>query len=440
MRAGVPRRQRGTALLSCSRRLRPAAAALLAGIAAAPLGANADKTRTISFYNIHTKENMTVVYKKDGKYAAEAMDKIDWVLRDWRKDEAIKMDPELIDLLWEIHTELGSREPIHVVSGYRSRATNDMLRRSVGRQASQSRHILGQAADVHFPDVSVRRLRYCALIRERGGVGYYPTSATPFVHVDTGRVRHWPRLPRHELALLFPSGRTEHLPADGGSITPADARAAKESHKDLALQVAEFQDLRKAPKRPALIAEGTAPPAKPAASPRLAALTPPAPKLTTEPRLVAGPAPAVRPRPDAGPALASLADMPAAPRPATEPAGDMAGRTDWASGWAQAPAWDDEHPEELSYRPFPIAPYLTATASADDPALTRLVHPDIAKTLELLDQADALPPMRLRPGQQMAQLLWAQQFRGGVVNLDELGEAARPPAPGGLGSRAVKTK
>ena len=77
----------------------------------------------------------------------------------------------------------------YVISGYRSRDTNEMLRRTVGGQASQSRHILGKAADVHFPDVPLRMLRYSALIRERGGVGYYPTS--DFVHVDVGRVRTW---------------------------------------------------------------------------------------------------------------------------------------------------------------------------------------------------------------------------------------------------------
>jgi uncharacterized protein YcbK (DUF882 family) len=163
---------------------------------------------------------------KDGKRIPEAMQKINWILRDWRKDEPTEMDPDLIDLVWEVHTELGSAEPIHIISGFRSRSTNDMLRRTVGGQASESRHILGKAMDVHFPDVPVKKLRYSALIRERGGVGYYPTSATPFVHLDTDRVRAWPRLPRTELALLFPSGRTQHQPSEGGSITP-ETRAGR---------------------------------------------------------------------------------------------------------------------------------------------------------------------------------------------------------------------
>src|SRR5262249_24934359 len=156
----------------------------------------------------------------------------------WRLDETTNMDPDLIDLVWEIHNELGSTEPIHIISGYRSRATNDNLSRTVGGQARESRHILGQAMDVYFPGVSLRTLRYSALIRERGGVGYYPTSAIPFVHIDTDRVRAWPRLPRAELALLFPGGHTQHVADDGGSITKADVRLAQAANGELARQLA----------------------------------------------------------------------------------------------------------------------------------------------------------------------------------------------------------
>ena len=80
------------------------------------------------------------------------------------------------------------------------------------------------AADVHFPDVPIRELRDSALIRQKGGVGYYPTSGLPFVHMDVGRVRHWPRVSRPQLARLFPSGRSKHIPRDGRPLTKADAR------------------------------------------------------------------------------------------------------------------------------------------------------------------------------------------------------------------------
>ena len=105
-----------------------------------------------------------------------------------------------------------------------------------------------------FPDIPVKKLRYSALIRERGGVGYYPTSATPFVHLDTDRVRAWPRVPRMELALLFPNGRTQHVPDDGGPITPEDVRSARAANSEVAQQIAEFHDLRTRPKPPIQVA------------------------------------------------------------------------------------------------------------------------------------------------------------------------------------------
>src|SRR5450432_1319191 len=89
-------------------------------------------TRTISLYHIHTQESLTVTYKKDGKYVPEALKKLNWILRDWRLNEQTEMDPKTIDLLWEMHTELGSKEPVNIICGYRSEKTNNMLRRTVG--------------------------------------------------------------------------------------------------------------------------------------------------------------------------------------------------------------------------------------------------------------------------------------------------------------------
>jgi uncharacterized protein YcbK (DUF882 family) len=451
-------------------------------------GAGSDRDRVISLYNIHTQETASILYKKDGKYVASGMEKVNWLLRDWRKNETISMDPELIDLLWEMHNQLGSRQPIHIISGYRSRATNEMLRHSVGGQASQSRHILGRAADVHFPDVPLRVLRYAALVRERGGVGYYPTSAIPFVHVDTDRVRAWPRLPRYELALLFPQGRTHHLPTDGVPISRDDVRIARTQHKELVAQVAQFRDFGKLPKLPYAVADAgrsvSASPQETAANPstleagllrrplratqdsRMTAITGPpayerdrmtelAALASTEPRLISGPtllsrrnlpqlAPAL-----SGPALPTLehADRkPPASRPrlaAAHPAanqrmGNPAGRFGWGSGWVVAPAYDDEHPEELSYRPFPIAPLLTA--SAHEPLFAELVQHDVARTVAMLDQPNATLSLRFRPGEQLAQLMWAQEFRGDPIGLTRLYEAlADPQTVTGVQSRSVRT-
>ena len=209
--------------------------------------------RTISFYHIHTQERLTVTYKKDGRFVPDALKQINWIMRDWRKNASIAIDPATIDLAWEMHEELGSREPIHIICGYRSHDTNEMLRKTRGGQASQSQHITGKAIDISFPDVPLKRMRYSALVRERGGVGYYPTSGIPFVHIDTARVRTWPRLPRYELALVFPSGHSKYMPADGGPITPDDVKVAQQKYRELAIQVAQFQELRLAPRRRAEI-------------------------------------------------------------------------------------------------------------------------------------------------------------------------------------------
>jgi uncharacterized protein YcbK (DUF882 family) len=149
--------------------------------------------RTLTMYNIHTKDTLTVTYMRDGKYDPEALKQLNYFMRDWRKDKEIAIDPVLIDHIWTLHKELGSNVPVHLICGYRTAETNANLRRHGGGQARYSQHILGKAADITFPDVPLTTLRNSALVWEWGGVGYYPTSGVPFVHVDTGRVRMWPR-------------------------------------------------------------------------------------------------------------------------------------------------------------------------------------------------------------------------------------------------------
>lgn len=455
--------------------------------------------RSISLFNIHTKETVTALYKRNGKFVESGLEKLNHAMRDHRRNEATKMDPSLIDLLWQVHSELGSREPIHLISGYRSRATNDQLRRTSGGQASESRHILGKAADVHFPDVPVKKLRYSALIQERGGVGYYPTSAIPFVHLDTDRVRSWPRLPRHELALLFPSGSTQHAPAEGGAITADDVRAAKSRFGDLAQQMAAFHverrtggaaiavaDAQPSHRTAALTPELVAlprPAARPFAwpgsqpllqeAPRQVSRIQPAPSpsatdrakllelaslASLTPQLVSGPQPARRPASRPQPVEGSAGGLPVpidaiaehlrrdqTPRHVASlaPARSF-GETLIDSGrlvsgtWTSAPAFDEEHPEELSYRPFPILPYLTD--SAVEPLMHDLTAHDVGQTLDVLDQPDTSATLRFRPGPSVAATLWDGQFTGAAVAIDKLREAEAPEVRlgGGLNNRAVK--
>ncbi len=162
--------------------------------------------------NVHTNESATVTFKRNGYYDAEGIKQLSWLLRDWRRDEPTSMSPRLFDILWEVHQESGSSEPFHAVSGYRSPATNAMLRRSSRGVAEHSQHMLGKAMDSFLPDVGVERMREIAMRLQRGGVGYYPTAGSPFVHIDAGSVRAWPRMSRDQLARLFPDGRTVHVP------------------------------------------------------------------------------------------------------------------------------------------------------------------------------------------------------------------------------------
>lgn len=485
-------------------------ALILAWLSASHLAARPGDTRTISFFHIHTNETLTVTYKKNGKFVPEALKQINHLMRDWRLNQEIDIDPNTIDLLWEMHTELGSQEPIHVICGYRARATNEMLRKTVGGQASQSQHITGKAIDVSFPDIPAKQLRYSAMIRERGGVGYYPTSAIPFVHVDTSRVRHWPRMGRDELALLFPSGHSQHNPSSGGPITPEDVRNARAKQKELAQQVAAFFELRSRPKKDTILAlvDSVPPPtaaARPAKKPApvVAALTaPPAPipvkrpgsdipRLVAEPRTAERPASFKREPRDKNDrqkleqlvTLASLEKFePGVPKPANPPqpstaaplpnapsrnaearaeeaatvasdraalarlasaktsaeADEATGRFGWGSSFVRAPDYDEDHPDELAYRPFRLEPMMTA--SADDPQLSELQPLDVGKTLDLMDDGGAVAPMRLRPKEKVAQAMWSQQFQGSVVSrMPAEADADAINVPKGLNERSVTT-
>ena len=186
---------------------------VLAAVAfAAPANA---QTRSLKLYFIHTKERAEIVYKRNGRYDPAGMKQINRFLRDWRKNEPADMDPRLLDLVWEVYHSVGARDHIHVVSAYRSPATNAMLRSRSSGVAQKSQHTLGKAMDFYIPGVPLSKLRAAAFKVEGGGVGYYPKSGSPFVHLDVGNVRSWPRMSRSELMALFPDGRTLHLPTDG---------------------------------------------------------------------------------------------------------------------------------------------------------------------------------------------------------------------------------
>ncbi len=151
------------------------------------------ESRTISLYHIHTKERLTVTYMANGRYVPSAMKKINHLMRDWRRNETIVIDPRTIDLMWELHADLGSKAPINIVCGYRSPKTNAFLKRIGRKVAGKSQHMNGKAIDFFFPDVQTKKIRNVALAHRMGGVGYYSSAAGPtgFIHADSGNVRQW---------------------------------------------------------------------------------------------------------------------------------------------------------------------------------------------------------------------------------------------------------
>src|SRR5262249_25621615 len=172
-------------------------------------------TRTITMHHLHTGDDISITYKRNGRYDEAALEKLNWFLRDWRRGQQTRMDPHLIDLVWDVQREAGTKDAIEVVCGYRAPQTNAMLRRRSGGVARFSQHMLGHALDFYIPGIRLEQLREIGLRMQRGGVGFYPTSGSPFVHMDTGGVRMWPRMTHDELARVFPHGRTVHIPRDG---------------------------------------------------------------------------------------------------------------------------------------------------------------------------------------------------------------------------------
>jgi uncharacterized protein YcbK (DUF882 family) len=212
---------------------RVSVALLFTAFALGQSNAVTDGDRSLKIYAIHTGQQETVVFKRDGVYDRAGLARLNYIVRDWRKNEIKQMDPHLFDLLWQVYQASGSTGAINVVCGYRSPDTNAMLRRRSKAVAQHSQHMLGKAMDFNIPGVPLAKLREIGLRMQIGGVGYYPTSGSPFVHMDTGGVRMWPRMTREQLVRVFPRGRTLYIPADGTPLPGyAEALAAYKARKD----------------------------------------------------------------------------------------------------------------------------------------------------------------------------------------------------------------
>lgn len=145
--------------------------------------------RALQLYNTHTGESLRTVFWAEGQFLPDALDDINRLLRDHRNDAVAAIDPQLLLLLDGISGKFGRGNTLHVISGYRSPASNALLAAHSDGVARHSLHLEGKAIDVRLPGHDLRALHRAALAARGGGVGYYASSQ--FVHIDTGRLRHW---------------------------------------------------------------------------------------------------------------------------------------------------------------------------------------------------------------------------------------------------------
>jgi uncharacterized protein YcbK (DUF882 family) len=207
--------------------------------------------RSLDIYHMHTGEHEVIVFKRDGVYDQQGLNELNHILRDWRRNETIKMDPALFDLIYEVYRDAGASGPIQIVCGYRAPETNNMLRARSRGVAQFSQHTLGKAMDFFLPGVPLEKLREVGMKKQIGGVGFYPTSGSPFVHMDTGGVRAWPRMTHDQLVRLFPDGKTLHLPSDGGPLPGYNQALAEYQRRQPGqTQVADNSSARSSSKNP----------------------------------------------------------------------------------------------------------------------------------------------------------------------------------------------
>jgi len=169
-------------------------ASLLAAAAGAVLPARAApgrgaEHRSLAFLNTHTGERLDAVYVDGGRYQQDALAAIDHLLRDHRTGEVVPIDRALLDMLARLRDTLDTAQPFHVISGYRSPATNARLAAASSGVARRSLHVEGRAIDIRVPGLPLDSVRRAAVALRAGGVGFYRGS--DFVHLDTGRVRTW---------------------------------------------------------------------------------------------------------------------------------------------------------------------------------------------------------------------------------------------------------
>lgn len=408
------------------------------------------ETRSLKIHFVHTGEKAVITYKRNGRYDAKGLKQLNNIVRDWRRNEPTRMDPRLFDLVWEVYRRAGASGYITVVSGYRSPATNSMLRSRSKGVAKESQHMKGTAMDFYIPGVPLKTLREIGMKLQVGGVGYYPKSGSPFVHMDVAGVRAWPRMSRQELARLFPDGKTVHIPSDGKplpgyqqalaeykkrlsskqQIMIAEAEQSSRPRKNLFAMLFgggdedEGEDVVTPAERPTLVAARSAPPApEPFAEP---APPPPPPVLTAAPEAetavaaLTAPVPLSRPSVRAQPADGSLAV--ALYSPNRSPAQDALNEVSVAE---PSPTTEETFADLQSYK-IPVPTLLGPRGmrgDAETDVMTASVSPEVMNGLDA--EESSVPVPLVRPA--VAENLLASADVAAEAEVDEIEQAILSP-------------
>ena len=120
------------------------------------------RERMIKMFNPHTGESIRAVFwTPEYGYIQPAMDEISNFFRDFRQNQIVTVDIDLLNILHYMQSNVGK----------------------------QSYHMKAQAADISIQGYTSRQLRAMAQRLNAGGIGLYRGSN--FIHVDSGPIRTW---------------------------------------------------------------------------------------------------------------------------------------------------------------------------------------------------------------------------------------------------------
>lgn len=140
--------------------------------------------------NAHTHERVALRFMAGGEVKRRAARRLDWVFRDWRQGADPEIDPRVymgLSAISHLAKQQGHSGQITLLSGYRTRRTNEMLRARGAGASSNSYHLRRRAADIRLEGIPPEQVAVWADWLGIGGTGRYAS----FTHVDSGAVRGW---------------------------------------------------------------------------------------------------------------------------------------------------------------------------------------------------------------------------------------------------------